>query len=56
MQENIFILFIYALFHDAVSNSDHIVLNDRMFNKWIGNDVEGSGHDLIWNTIPASPE
>jgi hypothetical protein len=41
-------LFIYSLFTDAFSVTYNIASNDRVIGEWwIGNDVEGSGIDLI---------
>jgi hypothetical protein len=47
-------LFICGLFNDAVSSSGYVTSNGTMISEWwIGKDVEGSGLDLILDTVPS---
>jgi hypothetical protein len=46
--------FILCLFNDTVGSSKCTALNGRMICKqWIGKDMEGSSHSLVWGTIPS---
>jgi hypothetical protein len=36
-----------------LSNSDCIASNEKISERWIGKDVEGSGRSLIWTYCPS---
>jgi hypothetical protein len=54
MSRGYFIVFICYSLNNAASSSDCTASNSRITGEyWIGKDVEGRSHDLIWDTVPA---
>ena len=46
-------LFIYAFINNTTCSSNYVAIYDRIINEWIGKNVKGSVHVLIWGTILA---